>query len=189
MDTNVNKISQAYTSYQTNKVGEKPEGKAQQKEDSKPQIERKEVSANETLNFMTAQNIGLKPVVPPKVLNISKYNTPEQEARIRADAQKYEENFEKTSEKIDNELGKSVSDKAKKELALAVINNDMGVPEIDEKQAKESALVERVTASMLNFFMPKMEAYFKGINVEVGNALSDEAKMDLAIDMFNVKYM
>ncbi len=108
--------------YQLGGIDEKPQDKTSKQEDSKPQAEQKQVSAEDTLKFMNAQSMNARPAEQPRVLNISKYVTPEQ--------------------------------------------------------------MQRIIGSVLNFFEPEVESYFTGINAELGNALSEEAKMDLAVQMF-----
>ena len=119
MDNSINRISQAYTSYQANTVGEKPENKADKKEDNKPQVEQQpQVSANDTLNFMNAQAISSRPVEKPRVLNISKYVTPEQAQRICGFINQFEDAVAKGLQNIEVELGNALSDDAKMNLAV-----------------------------------------------------------------------
>ncbi|MBQ7450619.1 hypothetical protein IJS77_04310 [bacterium] len=96
---------------------------------SKPQTENTntQVSGSDTLDYLNAQAASMKPVEKPRVLNISKYVTPEQ--------------------------------------------------------------AQRIIASMLDVFEPKVEEYLSAINSEVGSVLSDDAKLELAAQMFELKNM
>ena len=120
MDNSVNRVSQAYTKYQANTVGEKPEGKADKKEESKPQVEQKQpqVSAEDTLKYMNAQAVSARPVEQPRVLNISKYVTPEQAQRICGFINQFEDAVAKGLKNIEFELGSALSDDAKMNLAV-----------------------------------------------------------------------
>lgn len=120
MDNSVNRVSQAYTSYQANSVGEKPENKADKKEDNKPQVEQQQpqVSAEETLNFLNAQALTARPVEQPRVLNVSKYVTPEQAERICGFINQFEDAVAQGLQNIEVELGSALSDDAKMNLAV-----------------------------------------------------------------------
>ena len=120
MDNSVNRVSQAYTKFQANNVGEKPENKADKKEDSKPQVEQQQpqVSAEETLKFMNAQAVSARPVEQPRVLNVSKYVTPEQAERICGFISQFEDAVAQGLQDIEIELGSALSDDAKLNLAI-----------------------------------------------------------------------
>ena len=120
MDNSVNRVSQAYTSYQANSVGEKPENKADKKEDNKPQVEQQQpqVSAEETLSFLNAQALAARPVEQPRVLNVSKNVTPEQAERICGFINQFEDAVAQGLQNIEVELGSALSDDAKMNLAV-----------------------------------------------------------------------
>ena len=119
MDNSVNRVSQAYTNFQANQVGEKPDNKADKKEDNKPQVEQQpQVSADDTLDFMNAQAVGARPVEQPRVLNVSKYVTPEQAQRICGFINQFEEAVAQGLQDIEVELGSALSDDAKMNLAI-----------------------------------------------------------------------
>ena len=117
MENNVNRI-QLNTNYQPNPVGEKPEEKAKQKKEESPVIENKQVSANQVLDFMNTQAASVRPTEKPRVLNISKYVTPEQAQRICGFINQFENAVADGLKAIEGELGNSVSDDAKMNLAL-----------------------------------------------------------------------
>ena len=118
MENNVNRI-QMNTGMQLGKVGEKPEEKAKQKEDNKPQVEKQpQVSAEETLKFMDAQAVTVRPVEKARVLNISKYVTPEQAQRICGFISQFEDTVAKGLMSIEAEMGNALSDEAKLNLAV-----------------------------------------------------------------------
>ena len=118
MENSVNKIGQMNSNYQLGAIGEKPEGKAQQKEENKQPVEQKQVSAEETLSFMDAQSVAAKPVEKPRVLNISKYVTPEQAQRICGFISQFEDAVATGLQEIENEIGNALSDDAKLNLAV-----------------------------------------------------------------------
>lgn len=117
MANEVNRI-QMNTNYQLGSVGEKPEEKAKQKENSKPQIEQKQVSAEETLEFMNTQAMMNRPVEKPRVLDISKYVTPEQAKRIMGFISQFETAVADGLKAIESELGNALSEDAKMNLAV-----------------------------------------------------------------------
>ena len=121
MDNSVNRI-QINTNYQLNNVGEKPEGKAQQKEENnkKPEVENKQVAAGDVLDFMNTQAASVRPVENPRVLNISKYVTPEQAARIGGFISQFENAVADGLNAIEAELGNAISDDAKLDLAVEI---------------------------------------------------------------------
>ena len=118
MENNVNRI-QMNTNYQLGSVGEKPEEKASKKEDNKKApVENQQVSAGDVLEFMNNQAVGVRPVEKPRVLNISKYVTPEQAARIGGFVNQFEDAVAKGLQEIENELGNALTDDAKMDLAI-----------------------------------------------------------------------
>ena len=117
MANEINRI-QMNANMQLGKVGEKPEEKAQQKEDNKPQIEQKQVSAEDTLKFMDAQALAARPVEQPRVLNISKYVTPEQAQRICGFITQFEDAVVEGLAAIEAETGNALSEDAKLNLAV-----------------------------------------------------------------------
>ena len=117
MANEINRI-QMNTNYQLGAVGDKPEEKAQQKEDNKPQIEQKQVSADDTLKFMNAQAVNARPVEKPRVLDISKYVTPEQAQRICGFISQFENAVADGLKAIELEMGNALSEDAKMNLAI-----------------------------------------------------------------------
>ncbi len=118
MDNSVNRI-QINKNYQLNGVGEKPQDKAQQKqEDNKQTVENVQVAASDVLEFMNNQAVGVRPVETPRVLNISKYVTPEQAARISGFINQFETEVAKGLKAIEDELGNALPEDAKMNLAV-----------------------------------------------------------------------
>ena len=119
MDNSVNRVSQANKSYQAYSVGEKPDNKTDKKEDHKQQVEQQpQVSAEETLSFLDAQAVTARPVEKPRVLNVSKYVSPEQAQRICGFINQFEEAVAQGLQDIEVELGSALSDDAKMNLAI-----------------------------------------------------------------------
>lgn len=83
--------------------------------------QNKQLGSNEVLGFMAAQYSDLVPVKTQKTLDVSKYVTPEQEARIAAFMQGFEADFDEAFEIAANEFPE-ISQKAAGDLALAYIN-------------------------------------------------------------------
>lgn len=119
MDNNVNRI-QLNTNYKLGDVNEKPEEKAGKKEEDKkqPVTENKQVSAGEVLDFMNTQAMSVRPAETPRVLNISKYVTPEQAQRIGSFISQFENAVADGLKAIENELGNALSEDAKMNLAV-----------------------------------------------------------------------
>ena len=117
MANEINRI-QLNTNYQLNNVGDKPEEKAKQKEENKAPVEQKQVSAEQTLEFMNAQAVSARPVDKPRVLNISKYVTPEQAQRICGFISQFENAVADGLKAIESELGNALSEDAKMNLAV-----------------------------------------------------------------------
>ena len=115
MANEINKI-QLNTNYQLNNVGDKPEEKAKQKEENKVPVEQKQVSAEQTLEFMNAQALSARP--KPRALNISKYVTPEQAQRICGFIFHFENAVADGLKAIESELGNALSEDAKMNLAV-----------------------------------------------------------------------
>jgi len=101
----------AEESVQTNSKEEKA---AQQKESS--------VNSNTVLSYMAAQNADIVPAAAKKTLEVSKYVSPEQEARITDFMNGFESDYDEVYEAAGNEFPE-LSDGAASELALAYINS------------------------------------------------------------------
>lgn len=117
MENNINRI-QLNTNVSLGKVGEKPEEKTQKQNENKPQIEQKQVSAEDTLKFMDAQAVNARPVEAPRVLNIAKYVTPEQAKRICGFITQFEDAVAEGLAAIEAETGNVLSEEAKLDLAV-----------------------------------------------------------------------
>ena len=82
---------------------------------------KKQIGSNEVLGFMAAQNTDLIPVKPTRTYEVSKYVTPEQEARIAQSVKGLEADYEEAFSIAANEFP-DISEKAAGEIALAYIN-------------------------------------------------------------------
>lgn len=118
MANEINKINSANSSYQLGKIRENQQDKTTKQEESKPQVDKKEVPADDVLKFMNAQSVTARPVEKPRVLNISKYVTPEQAQRICGFITQFEDAVAEGLIKIEKELGNALSSEAKIDLAV-----------------------------------------------------------------------
>ncbi len=80
------------------------------------------INSNAIFDFMAAQNADIVPASATKTFNVSKYVTPEQEARIADFMQGFEADFEEAFETAGEEFP-DLSDGAASELALAYVNS------------------------------------------------------------------
>ena len=118
MANEINRI-QMQTNYQLNAVGEKQEDKTSKEEEKKSDVEQKtQVSREDTLSIMDAQSMSFRPVEKARVLNISKYVTPEQAQRICGFVNQYVDAVAEGLVAIQNEMGNALSEDAKLELAV-----------------------------------------------------------------------
>lgn len=118
MANEINRI-QINRNYELNSVGEKPQDKTNQKEEKeKQQIENKQVPAEDVLNFMNTQSLSARPIEKPRVLNISKYVTPEQAQRIAGFISQFEDTVAEGLISIEKELGNTITNEAKMNLAV-----------------------------------------------------------------------
>lgn len=122
MSNNINPIKLGVTGNQYFKQ-ESKEDLTQQAANENKTAEKKEnqLASSEILGFMAAQNTDLIPVKTKKTLDVSKYVTPEQEARIANFMKGFEEDYEEAYEIAANEFPE-ISGKAVSEIALAYIN-------------------------------------------------------------------
>lgn len=91
------------------------------KEQKAAEKTEKELGSNEVLGFMAAQNTDLIPVKAQRTLDISKYVTPEQEARISEFMKGFQEDYNEAFAIAADEFPE-ISENAASEIALAYIN-------------------------------------------------------------------
>lgn len=80
-----------------------------------------QVSGNDVLNFMAAQNAAFVPASGPKTVNVSDYVNAEQKARIEDFMKAFEADFEEISAMTMDEFPE-LSEGAASEIALAYID-------------------------------------------------------------------
>lgn len=83
--------------------------------------ENKEVNPNEIFGFLAARNADLVPAKAKKTVDVSKYVTPEQAARIGNFIKSFEADVDSISEAAQNEFG-DLSQAAADSIALALVN-------------------------------------------------------------------
>ena len=88
------------------------------------EVEKKEVAAKDVLGFMAAQSVDVQPKVK-KVIDVSKYVTPEQAARIAGFVGSFEKEVEKGLKEFDKEFpGNKVSEDTKVNIAVDAFNRN-----------------------------------------------------------------
>ena len=119
--TNINPINLGISGNMYFK-GETNEEITAKKEDLKSgENSKKQYNLEEVLNMLAAQNKDLVPVTTPKTLDVSKYVTEEQEARIADFMRNFEADFDEAESAALNEFP-DISENAAKNIALAYIN-------------------------------------------------------------------
>lgn len=91
------------------------------KEQPSTEKAEKKLGSNEVLGFMAAQNADLIPVKAQRTLDVSKYVTPEQEARIAEFMQGFQADYDEAFAITADEFPE-ISENAAGEIALAYIN-------------------------------------------------------------------
>lgn len=120
--TNINPLKFGVTGNQYFKQESKEDfSKNTEKEQKTNENQHKQLGSNEVFGFMAAQNADLIPVKTQKTLDVSKYVTPEQEARIADFMKGFEADFDEAFSIAADEFPE-ISDNAASELALAYIN-------------------------------------------------------------------
>lgn len=89
-------------------------------------IEKKEVAASDVLGFMAAQSVDVTPTAK-KTIDVSKYVTPEQAARIAGFVQGFEAQVAAGLKAFDNDFpGSKLSDSSKLSLVAGMVEqNDL----------------------------------------------------------------
>ena len=120
--SNINPLKFGVTGNQYFKQESKEDlSKGTEKESKAKGNEHKQLASNDVFGFMAAQNADLIPVKTKKTLDVSKYVTPEQEARITEFMKGFEADFDEAFNIAADEFPE-ISDKAASDLALAYIN-------------------------------------------------------------------
>ncbi len=89
--------------------------------ESQTQQSKKQIGSNEVFGFLAAQNADLIPVKTQKTVEVSKYVTPEQEARIADFMKGFEADFDEAFNIATDEFPE-ISERAAGNIALAYIN-------------------------------------------------------------------
>lgn len=118
---NINPIKFGITGSYYKQEAEKDLTKTPAKEQKAAEKQHKQLGSNEVLGFLSAQNADLIPVKPQKTLDVSKYVTKEQEARITAFMKGFEADYDEAFSIAANEFPE-ISEKAAGDLAIAYIN-------------------------------------------------------------------
>ena len=120
--TNINRINFGVNQNQFFKQEEKEDlTKGTKKEPQSTEV-KKQLESSEVLGFMAAQNADIIPVKTQKTLDISKYVSKEQEARIADFVKGFEADYENVYAAAKGEFS-DLSDKAANDLAIAYINS------------------------------------------------------------------
>ncbi|MBQ9246108.1 hypothetical protein IJ182_07570 [bacterium] len=122
MENNISRIGGAYFNTDYKVKEEKEQQKNPQQETDAKEKQQKQLSSQEVLGFLAAQNADMVPAARvQKTVNVAKYVNEEQEARIADFMKDFEANFDEAYE-IAGEEFPEISDKLKSDLALAYIN-------------------------------------------------------------------
>ena len=121
--TNINPIKFGINGNQYFKHEEKEDlTKKSAKEKQASETTHKQYQSEEVLGFMAAQNSDIIPVKAQKTLDVSKYVTKEQEARIASFMQNFEADYEEAFNTTAKEFPE-IGSKTAGEIALAYINS------------------------------------------------------------------
>ncbi len=120
--TNINPIKFGVTGANQYRVSDATDNSKRKDTQNKQAKEDNQMSSNDVLNFMSAQNADLLPVKSQKTVDVSKYVSKEQEARIAEFMKGFEADFDKVYDIASNEFP-DLSDKAAGDISLAYINS------------------------------------------------------------------
>ena len=121
MDNNISRIGSAYFKPEYKVSEDKGQEKNAENQEQAKEKQQKQVSSNEVLGFMAAQNADLIPLAAPKTVDPSKYVTNEQEARIAEFMKNFEADYDEAFAIAKGEFPE-VSDQLAGDLALSYIN-------------------------------------------------------------------
>ncbi len=123
MENNISRIGNAYfkPEFQVKEDAKRQENNAA-KNESKEEKEKKQVDSNEVLGYLAAQNLDIVPTKKAeKTVEVGKYVSSEQEARIEEFMKNFEADFDEAFD-IAAEEFPGISDEAAASLALSYIN-------------------------------------------------------------------
>lgn len=107
--------------YLPNETKEKLPAKSDE-QTQKPQEDHKQVSSGDVLSYMAGFGKDLVPAKTTRTYNVSKYVTPEQEARIASSMANFEAGFDDAYAAAIAEFPE-ISEEAASEIALAYVNS------------------------------------------------------------------
>lgn len=120
--TNINPIKFGIAGNQYFKQEEKEDLKGAEKNTKSAPDTNKKMESAEVLGFLAAQNADLMPAKAKKTIEVSKYVTPEQQARIAEFMKGFEADFEETAATAKGEFA-DLTQEAADTIALAYINS------------------------------------------------------------------
>lgn len=118
--TNINPIQFGIMGNQILKKEDKKENVKEEKA-SVQQEAKKSLNSNEVLGFLASQNTDLIPAKVKRTVDVSKYVTPEQEARIAGFVKGFETDYEEISQAALSEFS-DLSESAAGAIALSYID-------------------------------------------------------------------
>lgn len=119
--SNINPLKFGVTGNQYFKQETKEDLSKNTEKESQTQQSKKQIGSNEVFGFLAAQNADLIPVKTQKTVEVSKYVTPEQEARIADFMKGFEADFDEAFNIATDEFPE-ISERAAGNIALAYIN-------------------------------------------------------------------
>lgn len=120
MANNINRLGFNIAGYNYARQEEAAAQSAPEKKAEAEKNDKKQLGANDVLNYMAAANTDLIPVKAQRTVDVNKYVSPEQAERISQFVKGFEANFDEAANTAVNEFG--VSEKVANEIALAYIN-------------------------------------------------------------------
>ena len=127
MTNNINPINNypPAVSFPAYKEKQETEKGVVEQEAKKAPADDKQVSAGDVLGYMAAANVDVQPKKVKKVLDISKYVTPEQANRIAGFVQGFEAEVEKGLLAFDTEFpGNNMSDESKMDIVVGMFERN-----------------------------------------------------------------
>ena len=121
MANNINRLNFNITSYNyTGPDGEAAKSSLEKKSEVEIKSNQSTMGASEILGYLANINTDLVPVKTQKTVDVNKYVTPEQEARIAEFIKGFEADYDEAAQIAVDEFG--ISKKAANDIALAYIN-------------------------------------------------------------------
>ncbi len=122
MANNINPLKFGITDNRYYKQEKKEETNKNLNGEKQAENQSKKVDSNEVLGFMAAQNADIVPAPVKKTVDVSKYVSDEQEARIAEFMKGFESDFDDAFDIAKDEFPE-ISDEAARNLALSYINS------------------------------------------------------------------